>query len=130
MRRGECLHNKSVKLDGLTSPVLADIMDGAHTVMGSGCLQCLLGDMHWESELAVKDTHAPGVIPVVMRNQQGIDLSNRMAVSGKSFLCLVATDAGVHKQLHVPSPHVSAIPVASRIQRDDLHADTLTARGR
>ena len=130
MRGGKGLHDNPVELDCLSGPIVTNVVYGPHPVMGPGRVQRLLSDMHGETKLAVEDTHATGMIPMVMRNQEDIHLSNRMAVSGEPLLRLAATDASVHQQLHVPGLHAGAISVTAGIQGDDPHGNTLTARGR
>ena len=89
--------------------------------MSFGRLVGLGGGVDWQTERPVQNSHAPAVVNMVVRDQNGIDGLCIPAMQGQPLLNLAAGNPGVEEQLHAIGLDVDAVAVAAGLEGDDLH---------
>ena len=77
------------------------------------------GDVDRQTELAMQDAHAAGVVHMVVGNQDGIDTSHVPTMQGKPLLDLASADSGIEQQLDAACLDVDAVAVAAGLEGDD-----------
>ena len=78
--------------------------------------------MHINTELALIDSGAFGVVVVVVGDEQSIDVFNVASVRHQSQQCLLAADPRVKEQTHTPRLYIDAVTIAPGLQRNSQHA--------
>ena len=69
----------------------------------------------------MENAHAPSMIRVVVRNQEGIDALDFPSMEGQPLLSLDATDPRIEEQSDAIRLDVNAVAVAAGLERDDSH---------
>jgi len=92
--------------------------------MGGG--DGLSGDVDRHAELPLINPHAAGVVAVIMRNHQGIDVADVETVGGESLFRLPPADPGVKQQTNTVRFHEDAVAVAAGLESDHSQSGIVT----
>lgn len=108
---------------------VTDVIEPAQLASGRGGLARLGRDVNRQAELALVDSHASGVVGVVVGNEQGVNVSDIAPAGGQAQPGLPAGDPGIEQQPRPQCLHVDAVSVAAGLQRYNLHERIIPPRG-
>ncbi len=115
------LHAHRAEAQRVARTEMMHVAKTAKAARGLRRAQCLLCYKQRHAELSLVDASARNVIDVIVRYNEGVDLSNVAPVYCKPLLSLPAADARVEKQRYAARLNANAITVAARLQRKHVH---------
>lgn len=121
MWRGHRMHRHVSKRMGITGSEQTNPLQFANFLIALDSLERATRDVDRDSELALKNPHAPCVVAMVVRDKQGIHIPNVSSMASQPFLRLFSTDPGIKQKTYASRFDEEAVSITTGLQRDDFH---------